>query len=201
MQYLRALFPEAFARQLHLQGLQKVAETPVWLYMPVQGPVLEGETLWGGIPQDTTPSSPIGVQEAVVKRDLAVWLRVHRTILYEVETPNVNPVAAIPLEEDRLRGKSLFLVGSYHQWPMAVTQVLLGDAVAQVVEPAVIWPWVGLGIEEALIERAINLALARNRQIIYTMGAPEYDPTTYRRLGFIQLTHLMTYSTSPESPT
>jgi hypothetical protein len=197
LQYLKALFPAAFAQQLVLQGLRLERETPVWFYLPFQGPIPEGERLFGWR-HDFTPLEHITAQAAATYQDFAVWLRVHQAATYGAEVLEVDPARVAALRKARPVGDYLLLTVASHGAPLAVTEVVFGDLAAQVMPPQVIWPWAGMGLEEALIQCAIELALAQGVQVIYMTGLPDHDPRLYHRLGFVLLTHQLDY-VAPDS--
>jgi GNAT superfamily N-acetyltransferase len=190
LQILDGLFPEAFARSLDLAGFQRYTQAPVWLYLPIYGPVPEGEKPFGTVPLD---QPHIEIQEAVSHEDFAVWWRTYRAGYYGVDDSGIAAADVKPFEEASQRGERVFLIGRYHGYPMAAIQVSLSDEAAHLDEPAVIWTWAGMGMEEALIQLAVEFAQTRGCQIIYSLGVPEHDARLYLRLGFIQISSIVTY--------
>lgn len=189
LRYLDALFPEVFKRHLELEGFQHYLNTPIWLYLPLVGPVPEGEKPFGTVPID---QPHIQIQEAVGHDDFAVWWRTYRAGYYGVDDNLIVPQAIAPFEQSFQRGESVFLIGLYHDYPTAAIQISFGQHVAHVDEPAVVWPWAGFGMEETLIQLAVEFAQTRGCQVIYSVGMPEHDARLYLRLGFIQISNLVT---------
>ncbi|MBI5928505.1 MAG: GNAT family N-acetyltransferase [Chloroflexi bacterium] len=190
LQYLDALFPQAFTRHLELHGFRHYLDTPVWLYMPLYGPVPEGETPFGTVPRDL-PN--IQIQEAISHEDFAVWWRTYRAGYYGVDDNLTDPKAIKPFEDSFQRGERVFLIGLYHDYPTAAIQVSFSGATAQVDEPAVVWPWAGFGIEETLIQLSVEFARTHGCEVIYSVGVPENDARLYQRLGFIQISNIVTF--------
>lgn len=189
LQYLDALFPDAFQRHLELHGFQHYLNTPVWLYMPLYGPVPEGEKPFGTVPLD---QPHLQIQEAVSHEDFAVWWRTYRAGYYGVDDHVIDPKAVQPFEEAFQRGDGVFLIGLYHSYPTAAIQVTFDQGVAHVDEPAVVWPWAGFGMEETLIQMAVEFAQTNGCDVIYSVGVPKHDARLYLRLGFIQISNIVT---------
>ncbi|MBZ0319383.1 MAG: hypothetical protein K8L91_23435 [Anaerolineae bacterium] len=189
LQYLDALFPGTFQQHLELHGFQHYLNTPVWLYMPLYGPVPEGEKPFGTVPLD---QPHLQIQEAVSHEDFAVWWRTYRAGYYGVDDHVIDPKAVQPFEEAFQRGDGVFLIGLYHGNPTAAIQVTFDQGVAHVDEPAVVWPWAGFGMEETLIQMAVEFAQTNGCGVIYSVGVPEHDARLYLRLGFIQISNIVT---------
>ncbi len=192
LQYLEGLFPEAFARQLALHGLQLESEIPIWIYTPIQGPFPEGETPFGRLlSQEQTAN--LTIQEVTTQAELATWLRVNRSARYGVDVPHVPFSDIVDLEYEFERGDSVYIMGYYHDTPVATAQISLGATAAEILEPMVIWPWTGLGFEQALLAFTVHLLQRHSYQNIYIAGRPSYDMGLYLRLGFLLMTQIITF--------
>lgn len=192
LEYLRGLFPEAFSRQLALYGLQLENESTVWLYSPIQGPFPDGESPFGR-PTENGYLEGFHVEEVNTQRTLGIWLRMFRSAAYGVDIPSVDIHDIEPLQQERVNGDSIFVLGYYHNTPIAALHIVVGPKAAEIIEPAIIAPWSGMGFEEILIGFAVQLLQLRNRETVYTVTNNGESGQRYLRLGFIQITQVVTY--------
>lgn len=199
MQYLRGLFPDAFSRQLVLYGLELESEVPVWLYSPIQGPFPSGEKPFGRLPNLDHQSLPLSLEEVKSKKAMANWLRVYRSASYGVEVTQIAAQEIDALQQEQKYDGSLFVLGYHHDNPIAALRILPGDTAAELIDPAIIWPWNGMGFEEALITFSVNQLLKDGIETIYMLGDSRHGTTLYLGLGFIQSTQLLTYVRSPKA--
>ncbi|NDJ86703.1 MAG: GNAT family N-acetyltransferase [Chloroflexi bacterium] len=193
LQFLRGLFPEAFGRQLALHGLHLESRVPIWVYVPIQGPFPDGERPFGRILAQEHAVQGFHIDEVNTFQAQATWQRVFRSATFDVEITDVPTEEVDDLQNERRHGDSIFLLGYYHKTPIAALQISINGIAAEIIEPAVIHAWTGMGFEEALFAFAIKMLLHRNYQTIYTVGNFLYDQNLYWRLGFIQVTEALTY--------
>ncbi|MBN1564754.1 MAG: GNAT family N-acetyltransferase [Anaerolineae bacterium] len=186
-----ALFPYAFQQQLALMGLTLEEQRVIMVYRPLYGPDLPNET-----PRDRLPAEfdyAITAKVATTPAELGAWQRVFKAGYYNTETLTVNQAEVKPLVEFAQRGEKVFVMASYQDTPLGTAQICLREESAEI-EAVVTAPlWHGMGLETALITTAVRATLEHKRDIIFTI-APE-DSTThlYRMLGFVDLTHVMTF--------
>ncbi|MCB9437877.1 MAG: hypothetical protein H6673_12950 [Anaerolineales bacterium] len=192
LEYLRGLFPEAFSRQLVLYGLQHEAEAAVWLYSPIQGPFPAGESPFGR-PVENGYLEGFNVEEVNTQRTLGIWLRMFRSAAYGVDIPSVDVQTVEALQQERVNGDSIFILGYYHNTPIAALQIVIGPKAAEIIEPAIIAPWSGMGFEEMMMAFAMQLLQMRNRETVYIVANNDTIGSRYLRLGFIQITQVVTY--------
>ncbi len=188
---LDALFPDAFKQQLSLMELSTEDERLVMVYQPMLGPDLPEETPRGRIPHTFGPS--IQPVLATTPAELATWLRIFRAGYYNSEALSIEPGAIDPLLAGIEAGEFAFVIANYETTPLGAARVSLRPPTAEL-EAVVTTPlWHGMGLEEALISTGTQTALERGCEIVFTI-APTGDYTRlYRRLGFVELTHMTTY--------
>ena len=186
-----ALFPFAFQQQLELMGLTFEDQRVVMVYRPLYGPDMPGET-----PRDRLPSEfdyAISATVATTQADLAAWVRVFKAGYYNTETLSVSLAEVDPLVESAQRGERLFVLASYQDTPLGTAQICLRDSSAEI-ESVVTAPlWHGMGLETALVTTAVRAILEYKRDIIFTIAPTDDITRFYRVLGFVDLTHIMTF--------
>jgi GNAT superfamily N-acetyltransferase len=186
-----ALFPRAFEQQLELMGLTLEEQRVIMVFRPIYGPNLLGETPRGRLP--TEFNLGITASVATSQADLAAWLRVFKAGYYNTETLSVNPLDVEPLVQAAERGDKMFVLASYQDTPLGTAQISLRGASAEI-ETLVTAPlWHGMGLETALITTAVRATLERSCNIIFTVAATDPITRLYRVLGFVDLTHVMTF--------
>lgn len=192
-----ALFPYAFQQQITLMGLTLEDNRTVMGYRPIYGPDLPGEIGLGRLPRSFAPEITTAV--AATQADLAVWLRVFRAGYYNTEALTVEPEIIGPLMAASERGDKLFVIASYQQAPLGAARVGLRASTAEL-EVVVTAPlWHGMGLEEALVATAVTEAMKRGGSSVFTVAPTEELIRMYRRLGFVDLTRVLTFwrGTSP----
>ncbi len=186
-----ALFPAAFRQQLETMGLTLEDQRVIMVYRPVYGPDLPDET-----PRDRLPTEfNYGITAAVTatQSDLAAWLRVFKAGYYNTETLSVNLDEVDPLVELAEQGEKIFVLASYQDTPLGTAQICVRHTSAEI-ESVVTAPlWHGMGLETALITTAVRAVFAQNRSIIFTITSSDAITHFYRLLGFVDLTHMMTF--------
>jgi GNAT superfamily N-acetyltransferase len=186
-----ALFPLAFQQQLELMGLTLEEQRAIMVFRPIYGPNLLGETPRGRLP--TEFNLGITASVAISQAELAAWLRVFKAGYYNTETLSVNPVDVQPLVQAAERGDSIFVLASYQDTPLGTARVSLRGPSAEI-ESLVTAPlWHGMGLETALISTAVRATLERSCNIIFTVAGTDPITRIYRTLGFVDLTHVMTF--------
>lgn len=198
-----ALFPTAFRQQIKLMGLDLEEERAVLVYRPMYGPNPPGETPLGRLPDESAPSITTAVASTQV--ELATWLRVFRAGYYNTETLQVDPVDVEPLTDSADRNISVFVLAYYDGTPLGAAHIAMNPPTAEL-EAVVTAPlWHGMGLEIALISTALRTVQERGCNIIFALEPPSETVRLYRRLGFVELTHMLTFrqTRSPEddSPT
>ncbi len=192
LQYLRGLFPDAFSRQIELNGLQLETERSIWLYSPIQGPVPKGEMPFGRLPEDFQVAN-FSIDEAAVN-EIPTWYRTYQSALYGIDMPLTTSKEIELLQAEHQTGDSIFVLGCYHDNPVAAMQISQGATASELLGPTVLNSWSGMGFEDALITYGVDSQLQAGHLVIYTIEPPEYDSNLYWRLGFIQLTQLLIYA-------
>lgn len=194
-----ALFPEAFQQQLGMMGLSLENERAVMVYRPLYGPGLPGETPRGQLPAQFDPE--ISTMLATTRSDLATWARIFRAGYYNTETLRIESEIVAPLITAVEAGKMAFVLAYYQNTPLGATRLSLRPPTAEL-EAVVTAPlWRGMGLEVALITSAVRAALERDCNPIFTIAPPEDYARVYRRLGFINLCHVVTYWIDNEAGT
>lgn len=189
--FFDALFPIAFQQQLLLLGLSLEADGSVMVYRPMIGPSLPDETPLGRISEKF--DAPITTSVASTRAELSVWLRVFRAGYYNTELLTVEPADIDPLEKASNEGKNIFVLASYEGTILGAARVELRPPTAQLDAVATAPLWHGMGLEEALISTASNTAMDRGCDTIFTASPPDSLVGLYRRLGFIDLTRMLTF--------
>ncbi|MBN2304031.1 MAG: GNAT family N-acetyltransferase [Anaerolineae bacterium] len=186
-----ALFPDAFRQQLHLMGLAPEFEQVVMIYRPMHGPGLPDEIARGRLPH--LFDDDITTRLAETRADLAVWARVFRAGYYNTETLHIDAEIVAPLMADVAADKRAYVLAYYQNTPLGAARVCLRPPTAEL-EAVVTAPlWRGMGLEIALISTAVRAAASRSCAPIFTIAPPEDYTRLYRRLGFIDLSHVLTY--------
>ncbi len=186
-----ALFPDAFRQQLRIMGLQLEHERMVMIYRPVYGPDLPGETPRGRLPGHFAPD--ITTRLAEDRATLASWARIFRAGYYNTETLRIESEVVAPLLVAVQAGTKAFVLAYYQNTPLGAARVSLQPTSAEL-EAVVTAPlWSGMGLEVALITTSVRASQSEDRDPIFTMAPPEEYTRLYRRLGFMELSHVMTY--------
>lgn len=186
-----ALFPAAFQQQLSLMGLSQEDRRTVLVYRPLYGPLMPDETPRERVPDSFNPA--VSVSLATTQQELAVWLRVFRAGYYNTELLAVDPDIVKPLVIAALRGEKVFVMANYEQAPLGAARVGLHHDTAEI-EAVVTAPlWHGMGLEPALIGMSVHTALARGANIVFCVAPPQDFIRLYRNLGFVELTHVLTF--------
>lgn len=190
--FQEALFPVAFQQQLRLLGLELEHERLVMVYQPVIGPSPPEETLFGCLPDTFAPEVAVGLASS--RDELATWLRVFHTGYYQVDEVAIEPEAVDTLVRVQASGRNLFVLARYQGNPLGAARLGLRDDTAEL-EVVVTAPlWHGMGLEDALIIKAVRAAEARGCETIFTIQPPEAYARLYRRLGFLELTRVLTFA-------
>jgi GNAT superfamily N-acetyltransferase len=195
-----ALFPAAFQQQIVLMGLTLEDNRAVMGYRPLYGPDLPDEVGLGRLPHSFAPEVTTTV--AATQADLAVWLRVFRAGYYNTEALTVEPEIVGPLMATVERGEKLFVTATYQQAPLGAARVGMRASTAQL-EVVVTAPlWHGMGLEEALVATAVTEAIRRGAGHVFTVAPTEELSRLYRRVGFVDLTRVLTFwrGTPPPPP-
>jgi GNAT superfamily N-acetyltransferase len=186
-----ALFPEAFQRQLEIMGLTLEEERVIMVYRPVYGPCLEGETPRGRLPDQT--SMPVSTVIAKTPAELAVWLRIFNAGYYNTETLTVNRGAVDALVADAESGKYVFILGYFETTPLGATRMCVRAPTAEL-EAVVTAPlWQGMGLETQMVMASVCEALGHGCDTVFVIAPTREFTRLYLRLGFLELTHVLTY--------
>jgi GNAT superfamily N-acetyltransferase len=186
-----ALFPAAFQQQLQLMGLTLEAQRTILAYRPVYGPFLPGETPRGRVPDTFDPAVSISIPRTA--QELGVWLRVFRAGYYNTELLAVDPTIVDRLVTAAEGGEKVFVMADYEHTPLGAARLDVRDATAEI-EAVVTAPlWHGMGLESALVAAAVQTVMALGVDIIYTVAPPSDFARLYRNLGFVELTHVLTF--------
>lgn len=189
--FFDALFPIAFQQQLLLMGLGLESEGAVMVYRPMIGPSLPDETPLGRLSEKF--DEPITTSVALSRADLSIWLRVFRAGYYNTELLTVEPADIDPLQQASESGKNLFVLASYQGTVLGAARVELRPPTAQLEAIAIAPLWHGMGLESALISTASNTAMDRGCDTIFTVSPQDMLIGLYRRLGFVDLTRMLTF--------
>ncbi|MBN1681664.1 MAG: GNAT family N-acetyltransferase [Anaerolineae bacterium] len=189
--FLDALFPSAFQTQIEHMGLGVENERVVMVYQPIIGPHLDGEIPRGRLPDDIQP--PVTTQIATTRADLATWLRVFHAAYYNTETLAVRPEEIEPLYTAAQEGTTVFVIGFYENTPLGAARVGIRTPTAELDAVATAPLWHGMGLEVALATTAIRAAQQQNGDTIFTIAPPEDYARLYHRLGFVEITRMLTY--------
>jgi GNAT superfamily N-acetyltransferase len=186
-----ALFPAAFQQQLALMGLILEDNRMVMVYRPFYGPAMPDEEPLGRLPDALPPD----VQTFLcrTKPELAVWLRIFRAGYYNTETLTVDPDVVAQLAESAASGQKVFVLATYRSAPLGAARVGLRGSTAELEVVATAPLWHGMGLEVALITTAVNAAMDHGADTIFTVAPTEEFIRLYRRLGFTDLTRVLTF--------
>lgn len=192
-----ALFPMAFQQQLKLMGLYLENERMVMVYQPIIGPIPEDEILFGCLPTHFHPD--VRVTVAADTPTLGAWLRVFRAGYFNTDALAVEPEIVEALVGAVNNQHNLFVLAYYQGTPLGAARVGLRDSTAEL-EAVVTSPlWHGMGLEDAMIAAAVREAEKCGCDTVFTIQPPEDYMRVYRRLGFEELTRVLTYRLSPEA--
>lgn len=186
-----ALFPQAFAQQLHLMGLELETSQALYLYAPLYGPELPGEVLRGRLPPAFAPD--VTARLATDTPDLTVWLHLFQS---SGESVPLAPDTVRALADAATRGEKLFTVAYYDRMPLGIARAGLYGSSAELEVLRTAPHWQNLGLEEALITTTIRAAQAHGAGLIFTTGPAAYE-RLYRRLGFVRHGALQFYTQYP----
>ena len=186
-----ALFPAAFQQQLRLMGLSPEDQRTVLVYRPLYGPLMPDETPRERVPDRFDPA--VSTSLATTQHELAVWMRVFRAGYYNTELLAVDPDIVKPLVIAALRGEKVFVMANYELAPLGAARLGLRNNTAEI-EAVVTAPlWHGMGLESALIGTSVHMALERGANTVFSVAPPGDFIRLYRNLGFVELTHVLTY--------
>ena len=186
-----ALFPDAFQQQIALMGLTLENARMVMLYRPVSGPVLPGETPRGRLPE--TFEVGVTAKIAATQPDLAAWLRIFHAGYYRAESVVIDPATVEPLVAAAEEGNKLFITAYFEGTPLGVARVGLRETTAEL-ELVVTAPlWHTMGLEPAMVTIGVQAALEHGCEIIFTIAPSREFEYLYHRLGFVELTRVLTF--------
>ena len=189
--FLDALFPEAFRQQLGLAGLALEDRRAVMVYRPQFGPDLPGEIPLGRLPEVIPP--PVTARIAAAEIELATWLRIFRAAYYNAESVMIVPGEIQPLYEAIRTGENVFVIAGYEGSPLGAARVGLRPPTAQLEVVATAPLWQGMGLENALITTATRAAQDQGCDMIFTIAPPDDQLHTFLRLGYVEVTHILTF--------
>lgn len=193
LQYLRGLFPDAFARQLGLYGLEQEDSTPIWVYSPIQGPFPPHEVPFGQVRSQDYHVSHLVVEEVDSREHTADWLRTYRSAAYGVDVTGTDRVELELLRNEQKQGHSLLLLGFHHQSPIVASKITMDEQTAEIEDPVIFPDWSGMGFEDAVLAYAVQYLLQQQYRSIYIRGNPSFQKNLYLRLGFVHMTQRITY--------
>lgn len=189
--FQEALFPVAFQQQLTLMGLVREQQQTIMVYYPLHGPVPAGEVLFGALPEDD--ALDVAVRVATEPRDLATWLRVFGESCHPDEDLEADPAIVAELRQDVEAQHRLFVTAYYQGTPLGVACAGLRVPTAELELVATAPLWHDLGMEDALIAAAIREARRSGAETVFTVRSHKMHTRRYRRLGFVDLTRVLTY--------
>jgi hypothetical protein len=196
--FLDALFPSAFQHQIGLMGLTLEDRREVMVYNPLYGPTLPDEVPLGQLPPQIEP--PVSATLATTELELATWLRVFRAAYYNAESVRVNPEDIPPLVAAFTSGESLFVFSNYQKTPLGAARASLRPPTAEIEVVATAPLWHGMGQEDALVATITRAALEHGCDTIFTIAPPQEFVRMYRRLGFVEITDILTFWRTEEAP-
>lgn len=198
--YHEALSPAAWQPQLESIGLVLERARAVLVYHPVQGPVPVGEVVFGRLP-DVLPQD-VTVRVAHSTDDLHAWLRIcDSEYAHDDDAFNNAPGVVAELLDMAAAGQRLFVTACFQNTPLGAACAGLRDTVAEL-EAVITAPlWHGMGLEEGLIITATREAAARGCTAVFTVQPPQDAGRIYRRLGFVTLSHMLTFGLPGDSET
>lgn len=186
-----ALFPRAFCQQLEIMGLTLEDQRVIMAYQPLVGPLMLDEIPLGCLPEH--PPAPVTAWIATERADLATWLRVFNAGYFNTELITVPPEAVDALEHASAEGTQRFVLAHYERTALGAARLAIRPPTAQI-ETLVTAPlWHGMGLEIGLIMTAVREAEARGCEITFTIAPTFETRAIYRRLGFEDVAHLLTY--------
>lgn len=189
--FLDALFPAAFRQQIEMMGLTLEDERAALVYHPLYGPSMQDEDLFGMLPAKVHP--PITISIATTQPDLATWLRVFRAAYYNTESVRIEPREVEPLVVAAAKGQTVYILAAYENTPLGVARIVVTPPSAEIEMMSVAPLWHGMGLELALVTAAVKTGLERGSNTIFTIAPPDEFTQLYRRLGFVDLTHQLTF--------
>jgi GNAT superfamily N-acetyltransferase len=192
-----ALFPVAFQQQLKLMGLYLENERMVMVYQPILGPIPQDEILFGCLPSKLNPDVQVTVAQDAAT--LGAWLRVFRAGYFNTDAVVVEPEMVEALVQAVNSKRNLFVLSHYQGTPLGAARVGMRDTTAEL-EAVVTTPlWHGMGLEDAMIATVVRETEKHGCDTVFTIQPPEDYMRVYRRLGFEQLTRVLTYRLSPDA--
>lgn len=194
--FLDALFPDAFVQQLRLMGMQFEAPRPVLVYRPMFGPMPAGEIPLGRLP-DVLPAA-VRATPARTRDELAIWWDVFCQLYRDAEQPPVTSGPIEPLLSAIEGGHSLFVTAWYADEPLGVARVMLLEGTAELDLVRTVPLWHGMGLEEALITVGTRAALDAGHSTEFVINPLREMLRLYVRLGFSQVSRLLTCIPGPE---
>ena len=181
-QFLEKLFPEAFHQQLMLKGLKPQPARHIWIYEPVQGPVLPDETIYGQAfyqPQNGYKGSGIHFSIRLVKTsdEMEIW----RSFTH--------------IEEDLIAPMIVHRwLGYQNDEPIAALQSTFENQNTEILAPIIQPEWQDFGFEKTLINAALLNALEVSSRMVYLVDESKKQASHYEALGFVFFTRLLTFA-------
>ena len=180
-QFLEKLFPEAFHQQLLLKGLKPQSPRYIWLYEPVQGPVLPDESLYGQVMTQPNGHQGSGVhfslKEVTTSNELDIWRKFTH------------------IDEDLIAPMIIHRwLGYQNNEPIASIQSTFENQNTEILAPFITEEWQGFSLEKSLINAALLKALEASSRMIYLLDDTKTQAVHYEALGFVFFTRVLTFA-------
>ncbi|MCC7445891.1 MAG: GNAT family N-acetyltransferase [Anaerolineae bacterium] len=183
LELVKGLFPSAFHNQLRSLGLSVETDYPLMTYGLI--PNCEQEEMDD---QFALPySTQVAVYEAANQQAVATWL----CLGLEGRTPASEQVEQ--LWQNVVNGKEMYFLASHDVTLAGGAGVILNPPAAEILCVDTIAPYRRHGIASTALRAAVAYAQGYDCSLIFLIAASDAAARLYRRLGFVDLDHVVTY--------
>ena len=187
---VKGLFPPAFHNQMKKIGLDVETDYPLLTY----GLIPDCEQVAEDVRPVPSASRDLAVYGVADQNGVARWI----SLTQEGRSPDQTEVRRA--WENVLRGFEMYFLVSHDLTLAGGASVILNPPVAQILCADTIMPYRRRGVASAAIRMAVQFAQSRDCSLIFLVGTSEAATRLYRRLGFVDLDYVITYSRPPALP-
>lgn len=186
VEYIDALFPEAFASNLVQIGLEIERETPVLVYQPENPAKFAAMSMPDGVSIET-----VNTHEGS-----ALWWYVWRNAYYDVITQTAEPIFIGTSQMQIALGQQIDLVMRRYGFPVGVARVSLypENATGHLTALALMREVRTPELLKLLQRHAMKAALNRGCSLIFTTGITDDERQLSRENGFIDYGQVVCYA-------
>ncbi|MBC8170706.1 MAG: hypothetical protein H7X77_03510 [Anaerolineae bacterium] len=186
VEYIDALFPEAFATNLLQIGLEIERETPVLVYQPENPAKFPAMAMPDGVSMETVNSH----------EGSAMWWYVWRNAYYDVITQTAEPIFIGTSQMQIAMGQQIDLVMRRYGFPVGVARVSLfpENATGHLTALALMREVRTPELLKLLQRYAVKSALNRGCSMVFTTGVTDDERQLSRENGFVDYGQVVCYA-------